>query len=162
MKAYWMLAPAALLVSLAAAPVMAADEACELTITGNDQMQFDKDELGVLSSCDEVTLTLEHSGEMDIETMGHNWVLTATEDYEDVAQEGMSAGLENDYLPQDDDRIIAHTEVIGGGDSTTITFSTEGLADRDLTFFCSFPGHSSIMKGSFNVATQSAAPAATM
>lgn len=162
MKAYWMLAPAALLVSLAAAPAMAADDACELTITGNDQMQFDKDELSVPASCDEVTLTLEHSGEMDIETMGHNWVLTATEDYEDVAQAGMNEGLENDYLPQDDDRIIAHTEVIGGGDSTTITFSTDDLADRDLTFFCSFPGHYSIMKGSFNVVTENVDPAATM
>lgn len=151
MKNYWMLAPAALLISLAAAPAMAADEACELTITGNDQMQFDKDELSVPASCDEVTLTLEHSGEMDIEAMGHNWVLTATDDYEDVAQAGMGEGLENDYLPEDDDRIIAHTEVIGGGDSTTITFSSEDLAGRDLTFFCSFPGHYAMMKGSFTV-----------
>lgn len=151
MKSYWMIAPAALLLSLAAAPSMAADDACQLTITGNDQMQFDKDALSVPASCDEVSLTLEHSGEMDIETMGHNWVLTATGDYEDVAQEGMNAGLDNDYLPQDDDRIIAHTEVIGGGESTTITFSTDDLAGKDLTFFCSFPGHYSMMNGSFNV-----------
>lgn len=162
MKTYWMLAPVAVLISLAAAPAMAAEDACELTITGNDQMQFDKDELGVPASCDEVSLTLEHSGEMDIDMMGHNWVLTATDDYEDVAQAGMGAGLENDYLPEDDDRIIAHTKVIGGGDSTTIKFATEDLAERDLTFFCSFPGHSSVMNGSFEVATQEADPAATM
>ncbi|MBB3142457.1 azurin [Halomonas organivorans] len=152
MKATWMLIATALAATLAASPAMAQDDnACQLTIEGNDQMQFDQDAMSVPASCDEVTLTLEHTGSMEANVMGHNWVLAETDDYQAVAQAGMNAGLENDYLPKDDERVLAATEVIGGGESTSITFSTEGLAGRDLTFFCSFPGHYSMMNGTFTV-----------
>ena len=152
MKTSWMLIPAAAFSAMAfASPTMAADDACELTIEGNDAMQFNKDVLSVPASCDEVTLTLKHTGEMAASAMGHNWVLSDSEVYEDVAKDGMSEGLDNNYLAQDDERIIAHTDVVGGGESTSVTFSTEGLEDRDLTFFCSFPGHYAAMNGSFTV-----------
>ena len=152
MKTSWMLIPAAAFSAMAfASPTMAADDACELTIEGNDAMQFNKDELSVPASCDEVTLTLEHTGEMAASAMGHNWVLSDSEVYEDVAKDGMSEGLDNNYLAQYDERIIAHTDVVGGCESTSVTFSTEGLEDRDLTFFCSFPGHYAAMNGSFTV-----------
>ncbi|MCK2182531.1 azurin [Halomonas getboli] len=148
----WMLATSALAAVLSASPAMAQDdESCQLTIEANDQMQFDQDAMSVPASCDEVTVTLEHTGQMQASVMGHNWVLSDTSDYQAVAQAGMNAGLENDYLPADDDRVLAATEVIGGGESTSVTFSTEGLAGRDLTFFCSFPGHYSMMKGTFTV-----------
>ena len=64
---------------------------------------------------------------------------------------GMSAGVDHDYLPKDDPRILAHTKLVGGGESTSVTFKTDGLAGKDLTFFCSFPGHFALMKGSFKV-----------
>ncbi|MGL5470158.1 MAG: plastocyanin/azurin family copper-binding protein, partial [Shewanella sp.] len=38
-----------------------------------------------------------------------------------------------------------------GGESSSVTFKTDGLAGKDLTFFCSFPGHFAMMKGSFKV-----------
>ena len=63
----------------------------------------------------------------------------------------MSAGVDHDYLPKDDPRILAHTKLVGGGESTSVTFKTDGLAGKDLTFFCSFPGHFALMKGSFKV-----------
>ena len=37
--------------------------------------------------------------------------------------------LENDYVKPGDDRVIAATEQIGGGESTSITFSLEGLEE---------------------------------
>ncbi|MDN6179632.1 MAG: azurin [Halomonas subglaciescola] len=152
MKTSWMLIPAAAFAALAfASPSMAADDACELTIEGNDQMQFNKDEMSVPASCDEVTVTLKHTGDMDASAMGHNWVLADSDDYEEVAKAGMSEGLDNNYLPEDDDRIIAHTDVVGGGEETSVTFSTEDLEDQDLTFFCTFPGHYASMNGSFTV-----------
>ena len=79
-------------------------------------------------------------------------VLSQTADYQSVAQAGMNAGIDNQYVPVGDDRVLAYTEVIGGGESTSITFSTSGLSkDGDYTFFCSFPGHWGIMKGSFKI-----------
>ncbi|MEJ5207277.1 azurin [Denitratimonas sp. CY0512] len=123
---------------------------CELSIDSTDQMTFTSNELKVDADCTEVKLTLNHVGKMAKNVMGHNWVLTKTADYMPVAQDGMKAGADNDYLVADDTRIIAHTALIGGGESDSVTFSLEGLeAGGDYTFFCSFPGHWAIMKGKF-------------
>lgn len=47
--------------------------------------------------------------------------------------------------------MIAHTKVIGGGDSTTVSFATSKLSKGgDYTFFCSFPGHWAMMKGTLS------------
>lgn len=126
----------------------AAAKTCELSITGNDQLQFNKSELVVEADCDKVKLTLEHVGEMPVEQMGHNWALAETGDWKELAQAGQSAGLENDYLPADDDRVIVHTDMIGGGETTSVTFDVSNLEKGgDYTYFCSFPGHWSIMNG---------------
>jgi azurin len=46
--------------------------------------------------------------------------------------------------------VIANTKVIGGGQTTSVKFATSALkAGESYTFFCSFPGHSAIMKGAF-------------
>ena len=140
----------ALASSLALAPHARAADACKLEISGNDQMQYDKQELSVPASCKEVTVTLHHSGKLPKEAMGHDWVLTLTADLGPVAQAGMSAGAAKDYLQPDDKRVIAHTKVIGGGETTSVTFSTAGLkAGGDYSYECTFPGHSALMKGKF-------------
>lgn len=125
---------------------------CELSINSTDQMQFDKKELSVPASCKEVKLTLNHIGKLPSNVMGHNWVLTTTGDFQKVAQAGMSAGVANNYVPKDDNRVLASTKVIGGGESTSISFSLEGLdSSKAYSFFCSFPGHWAIMKGTFKI-----------
>lgn len=139
-----LLAPALLLMM----PLSASAETCELSISSNDQMQYNKSEMVVGSNCDEVTVELEHTGELSAQQMGHNWVLVESGDYQAVSQEGMNAGMANDYVPQDDERVIANTEVIGGGETTSVTFDVSELeSGGDYTFFCSFPGHSSVMQG---------------
>jgi azurin len=122
---------------------------CSLSIEGNDQIQFDLKEMRVSASCDEVTVTLKHVGQLAANIMGHNWVLTGTPDFMPVASAGQAAGPP-DYLPAGDARVIAHTEVIGGGEETSITFDISGLeAGGDYTYFCSFPGHFVLMNGKF-------------
>jgi azurin len=130
------------------APLTYAAKTCELTIEGNDAMQYNKQSLAVAADCTEVKLTLSHPGKLPKSAMGHNWVLTETSVFQAVATAGMSAGLQNDYVPKDDPRIIAHTKVIGAGETTSVTFPTSKLKKGgDYTFFCSFPGHWSVMKG---------------
>lgn len=125
---------------------------CSLTIDSNDAMQFSTDELTVDASCTQVELTLTHSGTLPRNAMGHNWVLSTDADAQAVNQDGMQAGLDNEYVKPGDARVIAYTPVIGGGEKTTITFSIDKLdADGKYTFFCSFPGHFVIMKGQFHV-----------
>ncbi|HMN35484.1 MAG TPA: azurin [Chiayiivirga sp.] len=121
---------------------------CELSIDSTDQMTFSAKELSVGADCTEVKLTLHHVGKLAKNVMGHNWVLTKTADYQPVAQDGMKAGLDADYLKADDDRIIAHTALIGGGETTSVTFPVSKLEKGgDYTFFCSFPGHWAVMHG---------------
>ncbi|MGE6449277.1 plastocyanin/azurin family copper-binding protein [Pseudoalteromonas tetraodonis] len=48
--------------------------------------------------------------------------------------------------------MIGATDIIGGGKTTEVTFKTSGLtAGTDYTFFCSFPGHYAMMKGTFTL-----------
>ncbi|HWK52561.1 MAG TPA: azurin [Steroidobacter sp.] len=130
------------------APLSYAAKTCELTIEGNDAMQYNKKSLEVPADCTEVKLTLTHTGKLPAAAMGHNWVLTETSVFQAVDKAGMSAGLQNNYVPKDDARVIAHTKVVGGGESTSVTFPTSKLKKGgDYTFFCSFPGHASVMKG---------------
>ena len=133
------------------APASAADAAgCKLEITGNDQMQYDKKELSVPASCKEVTVTLKHAGQLPAAAMGHNWVLVSTPDLTAVANAGMGAGLPSDYVPAGDKRVLAHTKVVGGGQTTNVTFSTSGLkAGGDYSYLCTFPGHNALMRGKF-------------
>jgi len=59
-----------------------------------------------------------------------------------------SNDADNNYLKPDDERVIGATDIIGGGEQASTTFSVEGLnKDEEYMFFCSFPGHIGIMKG---------------
>lgn len=151
MKKTHYLAGLVLMSATAAMPAFAADE-CTVEINSNDAMQFDQTELSVPATCEEVTLTLHHTGSMAKNVMGHNWVLSTTEDMQPIATDGMGAGADHDYLKDGDERIIAYTDLIGGGESSSVTFSTADMtADGDYSFFCSFPGHIGIMKGTFSL-----------
>ncbi len=60
---------------------------------------------------------------------------------------------EQGYVPQDmKENVLAATKVIGGGESTTITF--DAPAPGYYEFICSFPGHYGLMNGSFIVLPQ--------
>ncbi|MGC4027473.1 MAG: azurin [Steroidobacteraceae bacterium] len=121
---------------------------CNVEIEGNDMMQYNKPSIAIAADCTEVAVTLKHSGKLPLATMGHNWVLTETPVFQQVATAGLAAGLAADYLPKNDARIIAHTKMIGGGETTSVTFPTSKLKKGGAyTYFCTFPGHWGIMKG---------------
>lgn len=142
----WILGTA-LVASLAfAGPVWSQN--CSATIEGNDAIQFVQKQITVSSSCETFTLTLKHIGTLAKTVMGHNWVLTATGDFMAVATDGQSAGIDKNYVPPGDARVLASTAVIGGGEETSVTFDASALTPGgDYTFFCSFPGHYVLMNG---------------
>ncbi|BCA31062.1 azurin [Metapseudomonas otitidis] len=132
--------------ALASAPLLAAE--CSVDVEATDQMTFNTKEIKVSKSCKSFTVNLKHVGKLPKNVMGHNWVLTKTADAQPVATEGMAAGVDKDYLKADDARIIAHTKLIGGGESTSVSFDVSKLAaGESYEFFCSFPGHVAMMKG---------------
>ena len=141
-RTYWVIALGSVLLS-----GQAWSQECSLTIEGNDQIQFSKKELRVSKSCKEVTVTLKHVGQLAANVMGHNWVLTATADFQAVATAGQAAGPPN-FVPAGDARVLATTSVVGGGQETSVKFDLSKLTPGgDYTYFCSFPGHFVLMNG---------------
>jgi len=116
-----------------------------LSLEANDEMQYSKTEMKATAG-KPITLTFKHTGKMDKTTMGHDFVLLKQGVNADTfAHEAMSA-KDNDYIPKSQiSNIIAHTKLIGGGESDTITFIVPDKGTYD--YLCSFPGHSALMKG---------------
>lgn len=119
-----------------------------IVITGNDMMQYNTKEIRVKAGTT-VTLTLKHIGKLDKKVMGHNWVLLK----EGVDLNGFvaiaSVATDNDYLPAETQDVIAHTKMLGGGETDTITF--EAPAPGTYQYLCTFPGHFAMMQGKFIV-----------
>ena len=136
--------------SLASLPAYAAS--CDLTIEGNDAMQFNLREITVPKTCKQFAVTLKHVGKLPKVAMGHNWVLSKAADAVAVAGEGIPAGIDNSYIKAGDPRVLAFTKVIGGGESTSVNVDVSKLnAGETYSYFCSFPGHSNIMKGTLRL-----------
>lgn len=132
--------------SLLSAPLFAAE--CAVEIEGTDAMQYNLKQIEVPATCKEFTVTLKHVGSLPVGAMGHNWILTHAGDMQAVAMEGMQAGPSKDYIVDTDERIIAHTKLIGGGESDSVTFDVSKLkAGEKYQYFCSFPGHFALMNG---------------
>jgi len=121
---------------------------CTVKLEGNDSMQFNQKEVTVNASCATINLELHHIGKLPAAAMGHNIVIVATSDANAVAADGLRAGLANAHVKPDDARVIAHTSLVGGGETAKASFPGNKLkAGGDYTFLCTFPGHSAIMRG---------------
>src|SRR5215469_195730 len=99
---------------------LACADPCKLTLESTDQMQFSVHELVVPSECEEVEVTLRHSGQLPARAMGHDWVLAKDSDVSAIVNAGLAAGPAKGYLPENDPRIIAATAIVGGGESATV------------------------------------------
>lgn len=130
--------------------VIASD--CGVTVNGNDMMQYDSTTINVNGACKNYEIILNHSGKLAKEIMGHNIVIVPTDSFNDViALINMSEGIDNGFLPADD-RIVAKTAMIGGGETTSISVTVSQLEPgTEYTFFCSFPGHYGIMRGKLTI-----------
>ena len=123
---------------------------CKVALESNDQMQFSVHELVVPTECTEVEVTLKHSGQLSAKAMGHDWVLAKDSDMSAIVNAGMAAGAAHGFLPEHDKRVIAATAIVGGGESATVKFATSQLqAGARYVFFCTSPGHATVMRGRF-------------
>ena len=68
-----------------------------------------------------------------------------------IARDGMTVSPE--HIKAGDTRVIAASKMIGGGESTSVSFDVSKIkAGGPFKFFCSFPGHLTLMQG--NIAVQ--------
>ena len=135
------------LLTLASSQLMAAEK-CSIDVDSTDQMSFNTKDITIDKSCKTFTVNLTHSGSLPKNVMGHNIVVSKDADMQPIATDGLSAGIDKNYLKEGDARIIAHTKIIGAGEKDSVTFDVSKLnAAEKYGFFCSFPGHISMMKG---------------
>ena len=125
---------------------------CDVTLDATANMAYTTKDISVSKSCKEVTLTLKNTGTFAKAVMGHNLVISKKSDMQAVIDDGGVAGLAKNYVKDSDVRVVAHTPVIGGGETATIKFKTDKLDPKETyAFFCSFPGHAMVMKGVFKL-----------
>jgi azurin len=112
-------------------------------LSAGDDMKYDKIEIRVKAN-EKVTLTLKNIGKQPIQQMGHNFVLL--KDDVKLADFALKANQSQpDYIPKDmGASIIAHTKLLGPGESDTIEFTVPA---GSYTYICSFPGHYMTMTG---------------
>ena len=112
-----------------------------IQISANDQMKFSTNELRVKAN-EKVSLTMKNEGTQPKEAMGHNFVLL--KDGTDLAGFAAAAISAPDHIPANNPAIIAHTKLLGPGESDTIEFTVPA---GSYTYICSFPGHYLTMTG---------------
>lgn len=121
-----------------------------IELEAHDNMTFTGGDLFKVKAGEEITLTLKNVGQLSKEAMGHNLViLTPGTDHAEFGGEAFKAKAE-DYIPATfASSIVAHTKLLGPGESDTIKFKfdTPGV----YTYVCSFPGHWGTMHGTIVV-----------
>lgn len=127
--------------------VQAAD-ACEVTVEATDAMTFTVKEIAVPKTCQSFAIHLKHTGTLSKNIMGHNLVVSKQADQQAVLQDGVKAGITKSFVNTQDARVVAATTLIGGGEKASATLKPAQLDPAaSYVFFCSFPGHASMMKG---------------
>lgn len=138
------------LLALLAASSWAAE--CSVDIEASDRIAFNRELIEVSRSCREFTVRLHHTGHLEHTRMGHNWVLARAGELQAVANAGLLGGLGHSFVRPGDARVLASTRLLGGGESDAVTFPVSLLEDgEDYVFFCSFPGHASLMRGTLRL-----------
>jgi azurin len=143
----------AVLLLASALPFPAAAATCSVELTGNDAMKYNLTNIDVSKSCKTFTIHLKHTGKLARNLMGHNVVVGKTADMAGIGKDAIPAGLAANYIKAGDARVIASSKVVGGGESTSVDVPVAKLvaAGAPLSFFCTFPGHSALMKGSITL-----------
>lgn len=119
-----------------------------ISMTTNDVMKFNINSMTVKAG-QKVKLTLTHTGKLDKRVMGHNVVILQKGVKMPSFAQKAAASKDNDYIPAGTTDVVAHTKMIGGGETTTIAFTAPEVGVYN--FICSFPGHYAIMRGKFIV-----------
>jgi azurin len=132
---------------LTAAAAVSAKALKTITITATEQMKWDVATIQAKPG-EEIHVVLKATGSMPKVAMAHNFVLLkAGVNAQDVANAAMTA-RETDFIPESmKDKVIAHTGLAGGGESTEVTFKAPAKPGT-YAYLCTFPGHFAVgMKG---------------
>ena len=124
----------------------------EITISGNDTMQFDIKNFDVTAG-NKVKIIFKNTGKLPKIAMGHNLVLlkkgvTAIA----FGQKALGAGA-NAVNPLPDSLkgdVIANTKLLGPGEEEIVSFTAPSEKGA-YEYVCTFPGHFAMMRGTMTV-----------
>ncbi len=128
-----------------------AAQAKTVEIEGKNSLRFSKEAITAKAG-EEITVKLTNNSKLPAAAMAHNWVLIKKDADAQKLDEAASSAKANDYIPKDmSDQIIAHTGLVGGGESDSVTFKAP-TEPGEYTYICTFPGHFAAgMKGTLTV-----------
>lgn len=90
---------------------------------------------------EEIRIRLTTRSDLPKSAMAHNWVLMVLGADANAYVSEASKARDEDYTPEAlSDQVLFHTEMVGGGESTEVTFTAPN-EPGDYEYLCSFPGH---------------------
>ena len=137
---------------LSGLPALSFAQSCETVVETGDTMRFSQRAIVVPKTCETYKVTLKHTGKMPKTAMGHNWVLGKSSQIDAIVKEGAESGKEHDFIKPDDQRVLAATPMIGGGETAETVITVSKLAaNENYTFVCTYPGHWAMMRGTLKL-----------
>ncbi len=112
--------------------------------SAGDKLRFGKDMLTVEAGA-EVVVRFRNASSV----FQHNWVLVQDGTKDDVAKDGLEAGIGDDYVRPGDQRVVANSRLLGPGQTEEVRFTAPSVGTYQ--FVCTFPGHNATMFGAFEV-----------
>tara|TARA_R110002167_G_scaffold313469_2_gene519124 strand:- start:338 stop:892 length:555 start_codon:yes stop_codon:yes gene_type:complete len=111
-----------------------------VTVIANDTMKFDVTRIEAAAGT-QLTITLKNSGSLPKAAMGHNLVVLKKEANAGAFANAAMVAAKSEYIPEAMvDQMIAHTKLLGPGESDSITFTVPS-APGEYVYLCSFPAH---------------------
>lgn len=114
----------------------------EITIQADDKMRFDVTAFDAKPG-QKIAVTIKNVGTTPKFSMGHNFVLLDHSINTGNVQRFLDAAsvqAAHDYVPPDAKEVIAHSKLLGPGESEIVTFNAPFVPGEYL-YLCSFPGH---------------------
>jgi len=115
----------------------------EITIQADDKMRYDITAFDA-SPGQKIAVTIKNIGTTPKFSMGHNFVLLDriinTGNIQLAFLDKASTEASHEYVPQGAKEVLAHSKLLGPGESEVVTFNAPYIPGEYL-YVCSFPGH---------------------
>ena len=115
----------------------------ELTIQADDKMRYDVTAFDA-SPGQKIAVTIKNIGTTPKFSMGHNFVLLDriinTGNVQSAFLDKASTEASHDYVPPGAKEVLAHSKLLGPGETEVVTFNAPFIPGEYL-YVCSFPGH---------------------
>ena len=115
----------------------------EVKIQADDKMRYDVTAFDA-SPGQKISVTITNIGTTPKFSMGHNFVLLDrainTGNVQASFLDKASMEASHDYVPPSDKNVLAHSKLLGPGESEVVTFNAPYIPGEYL-YLCSFPGH---------------------